>query len=45
MDRSRLVPDSNIQEFTKGDYLAVVYQGSIDDVTRVVDPNELIVSA
>ena len=44
-DRSRLVPDPDIQELTKGDYLAVVYQGSIDDVTQVVDPNELIVSA
>jgi len=46
-DRSRLVPDPDIQELTKGDYLAVVYQGSIDPqyVTQITGPKELVVSA
>jgi hypothetical protein len=44
-DRSRLIPDPDIQELTKGDYLAVVYQGEIFDVVQVTDPEELIVSA
>jgi hypothetical protein len=43
--RGLLVPDPDIQELTKGDYLAVVYQGDLYDVTQVVDPEELIASA
>jgi hypothetical protein len=44
-DRTLLVPDPDIQELTKGDYLAVVYQGEIFDVTQITDPKELIVNA
>jgi hypothetical protein len=44
-DTDHLVPDPDIQELTKGDYLAVVYQGEIFDVTQITDPNDLIVNA